>query len=128
VACANSPPTLCADPSRAAPDAPNTSAKNSSIDGGLGAVRLPHDGASRGHQRQSLQLTRLSRRDADRPPRIAAAFFMMQKSARFPGKCTIAVQFAAASITSVFQNQSVVKDRFSSAVKPVNRKYKEGCK
>jgi hypothetical protein len=52
---------------------------------------------------------------------------MMQKSARFTGKCTIAVQFAAASITSVFRKQSVVKDRFSSAVKPVNRKYNEGC-
>jgi hypothetical protein len=67
------------------------------------------------------------RRGADRSPRIAAAFFTMQKSARFPGECTIAVQFAAASITSVFRKQSVVKDRFSGAVKPVNRKYNEGC-
>jgi hypothetical protein len=55
----------------------------------------------------------LSRRRGDRWPRIAAAFFMMQKSARFPGKCTIAVQFVEASITSVFRKQSVVKDRFS---------------
>jgi ATP adenylyltransferase/5',5'''-P-1,P-4-tetraphosphate phosphorylase II len=91
-------------------------------------MRLPHAGASREHRRQSLQLTQLSRTDADRSLCIAAAFFTMQKSARFPGKCTIAVQFAAASITSVFRKQSVVKDRFSSAVKPVNRKYNEGCK
>jgi hypothetical protein len=83
--------------------------------------------ASRGHRRQSLQLTLLSHNCADRSQRIAAAFSMMQKSACFPGKCTIAVQFAAASITSVFRKQSVVKDRFSSAVKPVNRKYNEGC-
>jgi len=67
-----------------------------------------------------------ARRGADRSPRIAAAFCMMQKSARFPGKCTIAVQFAAPSITSVFRKQSVVKDRFSSAVKPVNRIDNEG--
>jgi hypothetical protein len=124
---AGSPSASYSDPPRTAPDAPNASAKISSVDGGLGAARLPHDGASREHQRQSLQLTLLSRKGADRSPRITAAFFMMQKSARFPGKCTIAVQFAAASITSVFRKQSVVKDRFSSAVKPVNRKYNEGC-
>jgi hypothetical protein len=69
----------------------------------------------------------LPRSCADSSPRIAAAFLMAQESACFPGKCTIAVQFAAASITSVFQNQSVVKDRFSGAVKPVNRTYNEGC-
>jgi hypothetical protein len=90
-------------------------------------VRLLHYGTSRGHRLQSLQLTLLSRRCAERSSHIAAAFLTMQKSARFPGKCTIAVQFAAASITSVFRKQSVVKDRFSSAVKPVNRKYNEGC-
>jgi hypothetical protein len=128
VASAGSPSASHSDQPRTAPDAPNASAKISSIDDGLGTVRLPYDGASRGHQRQSLQLTQLSRIDADRSLRIAAAFFMMQKSARFSGKCTIAVQFAAASITSVFRKQSVVKDRFSSAVKPVNRKYNEGCK
>jgi hypothetical protein len=55
----------------------------------------------------------LERTGADRSQRVAGAFFMMQKSARFPGKCTIAVQFAKASITSVFRKQSVVKDRFS---------------
>jgi hypothetical protein len=96
VASASSPSAPCADPSRTAPDAPNTSAKISSIDDELDAVRLPHDGASREHQRQGLQLRQLSRKDADRSPRIAAAFSMMQKSARFPGKRTIAVQFAAA--------------------------------
>jgi hypothetical protein len=69
----------------------------------------------------------LARRGAAGAPRIAGAFFMIQKSARFPGKCTIAVQFAAAPITSVFRKQSVVKDRFSSAVKPVNQMYNEGC-
>jgi hypothetical protein len=63
----------------------------------------------------------LAHRGVDRPPRIVTAFFMMQKSACFTGKCTIAVQFVEASITSVFRKQSVVKDRFSSAVKPVNR-------
>jgi hypothetical protein len=93
----------------------------SPIDGGFGAARPLHDGASRGHRRQSPLLTLSARRAAARAPRIAAASFMMQKSARFPGKCTIAVQFAVASITSVFRKQSVVKDRFSSAVKPVNR-------
>src|SRR3984893_9007480 len=79
----------------------------------LGGVQRVDDGASRVHRRQSLQLTLLSRSAADRSSRISAAFFMMQKSARFPGKCTIAVQFAEASITSVFRKQSVVKDRFS---------------
>jgi hypothetical protein len=91
-------------------------------------VRRCHLGTHRGHRQQSLQLMVSARRAADRSPRIAATSFMMQKSARFPGKCTIAVQFIAASITSVFRKQSVVKDRFSSAVKPVNRKYDEGCK
>jgi len=76
-------------------------------------VRLLYDGVSRGHRAQSLQLTLSSCRGADRSPHIADAFFMMQKSARFPDKCTIAVQFAEASITSVFRKQSVVKDRFS---------------
>jgi hypothetical protein len=98
----------------------------SPIDGGFGAVRLLHDGASRGHRGQSTLLALWARRGADRSLRIAAAFCMMQKSARFPGKCTIAVQFAVASITSVFRKQSVVKDRFSSAVKPVNRIDNEG--
>jgi len=62
-----------------------------------------------------------------RPLCIAAEFYVMHESARFSGKCTIAVQFKAASITSVFRKRSVVKDRFSSAVKPVNRMYNEGC-
>jgi hypothetical protein len=76
-------------------------------------VRRVHEGASREHRRQSLQLTLLAHGRDDRSQRIAAVVLMMQKSARFPGKCTIAVQFAAASITSVFRKQSVVKDRFS---------------
>jgi hypothetical protein len=54
------------------------------------------------------------------------AIFMVQESACFPGKCTTTVQLTTASITSVFQKQSVVKDHFSSAVKPVNRMYNEG--
>jgi hypothetical protein len=76
---------------------------------------------------KDLQLALLPRSCAERSPRIAAHFFMAQGSACFPGKCTIAVQFATPSITSVFRKQSVVKDRFSSAVKPVNRMYNEGC-
>jgi hypothetical protein len=74
---------------------------------------------------QVLQRTPLARACADGPPRIVAAIFMAQESARFSGKCTTAVQSTAASITSVFQKQSVVKDHFSSAVKPVNRMYNE---
>jgi hypothetical protein len=62
----------------------------------------------------------------DRSRRNAAAFFMVHESACFPGKCTTTVQFTTASITSVFQKQSVVKDHFSCAVKPVNRAYNEG--
>jgi hypothetical protein len=72
---------------------------------------------------QVLQRMPLARTCADGPPRIVAALFMVQESACFPGKCTTTVQFTTASITSVFQKQSVVKDHFSSAVKPVNRVY-----
>jgi hypothetical protein len=81
----------------------------------------------RQRRRQVLQLTQFARTPAARQRRSAAAFFVTQESARFIGKCTIDVHFAAASITSVFRKQSVVKDHISSAVKPVNRMCNEGC-
>jgi hypothetical protein len=86
----------------------------------IGALGAPNASAK-------FRLALSARSHVDRPLCVAAAFFMMQESARFSGKCTIAVQFKAASITSVFRKRSVVKDRFSSAVKPVNRMYNEGC-
>jgi hypothetical protein len=47
---------------------------------------------------------------------LGGAIAMRQESARHHPLRTIAVQLAALSITSVFQNQSVVKDRFAGAI------------
>ena len=87
--------------------------KISSVGGRLCAGRAVTTLHIAGIDGKVLQRMLLARTRADRSPRIAAAFSMVQESAYFPGKCTIAVQFAAASITSVFRKQSVVKDRFS---------------
>jgi hypothetical protein len=42
---------------------------------------------------------------------------MAQQGARPNAKCTNAVQFGNASVTSVFQNQSVVKDHFNGSTR-----------
>jgi hypothetical protein len=47
---------------------------------------------------------------------LCGAIFMAQESARPHLFRTIAVQIAAHSITSVFQNRSVVKDRLTGEI------------
>jgi len=70
--------------------------------GGAGALRgAPLD-------IKLLQRMPLARACARPSSGVYAVFSMMQESACFIGKCTFAVQFAAASITSVFRKQSVV--------------------
>jgi hypothetical protein len=74
-----------------------------------------------------LQLAYLPRTAFDRFSSTAEIFFMVHESARFPGKCTIAVQLATPSITSVFQKQSVVKDRLSRQLSLLTGCPTKGC-
>jgi hypothetical protein len=48
-------------------------------------------------------------------PRDVGGKFMAQQSARLQAECTNAVQLDRALITSVFRNQSVVKDHFNGS-------------
>jgi hypothetical protein len=95
--------------------------KNSPIDGRLSGLRRDHRSRAGAEPIKSPATEAVAARMRGSFTSDAAAFFTVQESARFPGKCTTAVQFATASITSVFRKQSVVKDHISSAVKPVNQ-------